>query len=335
MSAFCPASGCPPRGFTFIELLVTISIIGMLMALLFPAIHAARESARNMTCQNHLRQLGGAMMAHEVNFQRLPTGGWGGGWVSHADRGTGRRQPGGWAHALLPYMERNDLFLLGRGAPDAQRRADAATLTRMPMTVFNCPSRRSAVPYPVTLFIARQPRDCDPVDLAARSDYAANAGDQPRCEIQAYTGPASLADGDRPDFPWPDVKDHTGVVYLRSQITFGHIRDGLSHTYLMGEKYVSPENYYTGGDHGDDWSVYTGYQDDICRTAWYAPMLDGSADRWMPAECRFGSPHPRGWNVIMCDGSVRTLSFDIDLDVHSRLANRADGEIIDDADLWP
>jgi hypothetical protein len=317
---------------TIIELLVAISIVGMLTAMLLPAIHASRESARKLTCQNHLRQVGAAMMIHETTFGRFPTGGWGGAWVSDPERGTGHRQPGGWAHAILPYLERNDLYLLGRGAPPEQKSADVAMLVRHGLTVFNCPTRRDASPLPVTFPLARQPRGCEPVDWAARSDYAANAGDQPRCEIPGYTGPLTLADGDRADFPWPDVSDHSGVIYLRSEIQPGHLRDGRSLTYLVGEKYVSPENYHTGGDHGDDWSVYTGYQDDICRTAWYAPMLDGQADRWMAAECRFGSPHPAGWNVMFCDGSVRTLAFRIDLDVHARLANRADGQIVDDAE---
>jgi prepilin-type processing-associated H-X9-DG protein len=321
------------RAMTLVELLVSISIIGMLMALMLPAIQSARESSRRTTCQNHLRQLSAAVMSHEAAHGRLPTGGWGGGWVSDPDRGTGQRQPGGWAHALLPYLERNDLFLHGRGAEAPQKAADLALLVRSPLTVFHCPSRRSAVPYPVILPLAREPFGCLPVDLAARSDYAANAGDQPRCEIADYRGPPTLAEGDDPAFAWPDVSDHTGVIYLRSQTQPGHLRDGRTLTYLFGEKYVSPEGYYSGSDHGDDWSVYTGYQDDICRTAWYAPMFDGAAERWMSAECRFGSPHPGGWNVVFCDGSVRAMSFAIDLDVHARLANRADGETIDDAEL--
>jgi hypothetical protein len=208
-----------------------------------------------------------------------------------------------------------------------------ATLAGNSLTVFHCPSRRGVSPLPITFPLALHPRGCDPIHMAARCDYAANAGDQPRCEIPGYTGPATLGEGDDPAFPWPDISDHTGVIYLRSEIRPGHLRDGRTLTYLVGEKYVSPENYYTGGDHGDDWSVYTGYQDDICRTAWYAPMMDGEADRWMAAECRFGSPHPTGWNAMFCDGSVRTMSYYIDLDVHARLANRADGEIIDDAAL--
>jgi prepilin-type N-terminal cleavage/methylation domain-containing protein len=323
------------RGMTVVELLVTISIIGMLMALLFPAVHAARETARKSTCQNHLRQLGGAMMAHETNFGRLPSGGWGGAWLPDPRRGSGDRQPGGWAHALLPFLERGDLYALGRSESTARNRAEVAMLSAMPLTVFNCPSRRDAVPYPITLPIALQPYGSDPVQMAARSDYAANAGDQPRCEIAGYMGPPTLEEGDDPEFEWPDVADHTGVIYLRSQTQPGHLRDGRSHTYLVGEKYVSPEGYYSGTDHGDDWSMYAGYQDDICRTAWFAPMLDGAAERWMPAECRFGSPHPAGWNAMFCDGSVRMLSFAIDLDVHARLANRRDGEAIDDAFLQP
>jgi hypothetical protein len=318
-------------GMTVVELLVVTSIIGMLTALLLPAIQSAREAARRNTCQNHLRQLGGAMMLHETNFGRLPSGGWGGAWLPDPERGSGERQPGGWAHALLPFLERSDLYALGRGTTPANKRAAVAMLSAMPLTVFNCPTRRAAVPYPIALPIALAPYGSDPVQMAARSDYAANAGDQPRCEIAGFIGPPTLAEGDDLDFDWPDVADHTGVIFLRSQTQPGHLRDGRSHTYLLAEKYVSPDSYYSGTDHGDDWSMYAGYQDDTCRTAWYAPMRDGTAERWMPAECRFGSAHPSGWNAVFCDGSVRIQSFSIDLDVHARLANRKDAKSIDDA----
>jgi hypothetical protein len=116
---------------------------------------------------------------------------------------------------------------------------------------------------------------------------------------------------------------------LRSQVKSAQIRDGLTQMYLIGEKWLDAADYATGANHGDDWSMYTGYQDDICRCGYRPPVSDFS-----PGDtCRFGSAHPGIWNAAFCDGRVRSLSLDIDPNVHRLLANRADQKPIDDAAL--
>jgi prepilin-type processing-associated H-X9-DG protein len=273
------------------------------------------------------------MLEHEESLRRFPTGGWGGHWVTDPARGSGERQPGGWVHSLLPYLQRSDLYNDGRDLSGADKRAAVTRMVQSPVTVFNCPSRRDARLYSVSFAPAQTPVDANYLTLAARSDYAANAGDQERCEITAYGGPTTLEEGDDPAFLWPDVADHTGIVYLRSQTQMAHVRDGKAHTYLLAEKHVPPSDWYSGVDHGDDWSMYTGYQDDICRTTYYSPIRDDHGLGGGVPECRFGSAHPGGFNAAFCDGGVRNVAYEIEPEVHRLLGNRADNQIVDVSDL--
>ena len=101
-------------GFTLVELLVVITIIGILVGMLLPAVNSARESGRNLQCKNNLTQLGKACLAHEEAQGIFPTGGWGWFWVGDPDCGYGDQQPGGWIYNILPHTEMNNLHDLGR-----------------------------------------------------------------------------------------------------------------------------------------------------------------------------------------------------------------------------
>ena len=103
-------------GFTLVELLVVITIIGILIALLLPAVQAAREAARMTQCQNNIKQLAQGCMNHENSTGRYPTGGWGWHWTGDADMGNDAGQPGGWIYNLLPFIEQQALHDLGLGA---------------------------------------------------------------------------------------------------------------------------------------------------------------------------------------------------------------------------
>src|SRR5882762_3042492 len=103
------------RGFTLVELLVVIAIIGILVALLLPAIQAARESARRSQCMNNLKQLGIASHQFHDTYKFLPSAGWSDWWVGCPDVGMGKNQPGSWAYQLLNFIEESARAGIGQG----------------------------------------------------------------------------------------------------------------------------------------------------------------------------------------------------------------------------
>ncbi|MDO4558004.1 MAG: DUF1559 domain-containing protein, partial [Planctomycetia bacterium] len=131
-------------GATLVELMVVISILGVLMGLLLPAVQSARESGRRATCASQLRQFGLAMTQHEIATKRFPTGGWNFRWFPEGDRGSGRSQPGGWLFPLLPYMEQKPLSDSLKHPANGDHQAALRRLVTTPIPLFYCPTRRAA-----------------------------------------------------------------------------------------------------------------------------------------------------------------------------------------------
>jgi len=330
-----------------VELLVVITIIGILIALLLPAVQAAREAARQTQCRNNLKQIGLAWLQHEETHRFFPMGGWGFLWAGEPTRGFAYSQPGGWIYNILPYLEQQALYDLGmdQGTDIRANRPGFTTRVSTPLAVLHCPSCRPAVAYPFVPSFSGPYRNLNPQpSQVGRCDYAANGGylDTFGC----YSGPATLAEGDnRTTQQWNAIGTaHTegGVVGIHKMVKLADITDGTSNTYLVGERYICPDHYHSGMDGDDDQSWDSGV--DVDNTRWTA-MLPSDEQHTNPARREiflplthqvgydnhliFGSAHANGYLMGFCDGSVKMMNYSIDFNTHHRLGAINDGLVID------
>jgi prepilin-type N-terminal cleavage/methylation domain-containing protein len=330
------------RGFTLVELLVVIAIIGILIALLLPAIQAAREAARRMECQNHLKQLGLAMQNYTDSRKCYPSLGYGIPWGPHPARGLGLDQPGSHFYVMLSFMEQKQLAKLGSGvSPDSM--SDPILLNGVkqvletPLGVLFCPTRRApAVSALNSIWFIQQPWNSAQLAGIASNDYAANGGDV-RMWNTGDPGTLPVPDG----FDWgKGAEIATGIVYWHHQYKLREVTDGLSKTIMFGEKGCNPDSYHSGLDWGVDQGPYPGDERDPVRwCAWSAydpnagdpnpnymvPMRDraGTDPSW-----QWGSSHGAVFNVVLCDGSVHGLNYNISELNMRRLCSRKDGSAL-------
>ncbi|MFW6169438.1 MAG: DUF1559 domain-containing protein [Planctomycetota bacterium] len=273
-----PASG----GFTLVELLVVIAIIGILVALLLPAVQAAREAARRSECTNNLKQMGVALHNYHDTHKTLPPG-----WimVRNSDGNPNGDAQWGWAALILPFMEQSALHEQ-IGVSKITLRAAASDDSILPLLQtsidsYVCPSSVAEELSKVNKKIHG--------NTVAMSSYAGCVG------IHWWSG-------DR-------TPSNNGALTGERGLAFKHFTDGLSNTFLAGE--AATQDVYSGIWPGIGASGGDGFN--ICRNVAHrlnSPKQTGSIDRG------FASEHPSGANFLFGDGSVHFIGDSIEFNLN-------------------
>jgi prepilin-type N-terminal cleavage/methylation domain-containing protein/prepilin-type processing-associated H-X9-DG protein len=298
------------RGFTLVELLVVIAIIGILVALLLPAVQAAREASRRMRCGSQLRQIGIAIHNYHDIYQRFPAGAISFGPCCNSPSFTS------WTISLLPYLELGTL----------ENRYDYDQANELPVnqfvreqfvSIYSCPSD----PNPKTLgrpasgpgaFLNYMPGNYRGV--GGRSDGVG--------WWDAYPQYTSLPDAWRGVF---HLVDGRGLGYER----FAAVTDGTSNTWMVGEyaTRTSPRRRtfwaYSYGSYNRSDAVPE------ARTLWGdydRCALTPGAGAHEPCNRGWGSFHPGGVNFLLCDGSARFVPQNIDAQMFAQMATIGGGE---------
>jgi prepilin-type N-terminal cleavage/methylation domain-containing protein/prepilin-type processing-associated H-X9-DG protein len=297
-------------GFTLVELLVVIAIIGILIALLLPAVQAAREAGRRTECANHLHQWGlAAHMYHDVN-RTLPPGlnRPGGTAPFNIEPDTGRRY--GWPVALLPFIEQQALRdrYIDIPAQFNLNRSNNGGISAEVISIMKCPSN-------------------------GITSYLDTTSEPPTIwAVTAYCGCAGRR-------AWR-TRDQTrdGIFYRNRMHGLGEITDGTSNTLMFGERwFFDPIFDQFTGDKIIHWGwwVFSGEGDVTLGTSvpinFLLPQnftsLGGGTQQAMYNDRinAFGSGHPTGANFCLADGSVRLLRQTTAVPVLMRLGSRAEG----------
>jgi prepilin-type N-terminal cleavage/methylation domain-containing protein/prepilin-type processing-associated H-X9-DG protein len=322
---FLPAMN--QRGFTLVELLVVIAIVGLLVALLLPAVQGAREAARRTQCSNNLKQIGVAMLAFHDAKRHFPSSyvSQPGGAMGAADTDTGDAGPG-WTclFEILPYMEgSNERDAFDLKAP-CWSPVNAQAALRV-VSTYLCPTVSDESTHYTVL-------DSAGMAMAelARGHYVANAG-QPEVWEEPIANLSKIADG---------------PLFRNSRIAIKDITDGTSHTVFMGEQTPMHSNStWVGIVPGS--MTYPSPNFPAVHPDAAAPQINvhsgGGPDENVggvviihPPNSPVGfvdemvSEHSGGCNVLFGDGSVRFIDEMINQMTWAAMATRAGGETVED-----
>jgi type II secretory pathway pseudopilin PulG len=309
--------------------LVVIAIIGILVALLLPAVQAARESARRKQCMNHLKQIGLASQLVLDTYKTFPSAGLGP-WPGITFRNKAALSPDeqevGWGYQILPYIEEKAIHDLRGPSTTAtlmldQEVHDVVAINEV--TFYFCPSRRRPT---------RQDDDeTDQKPGRYLMDYASSVPthlglDAPIVRFNGSEYWCFRDPFDRNLLP-PIAKCNALGIIARtprygSATTVSQVVDGLSSTMMYGEKWLCSNNYDTGAWH-DDRGWTDGYDPDVVRSTAHPPRQDDPLDNNNDPYA-FGGTHPGGINSCFGDGAVHFIAWDVDPVTFNRWGNRRD-----------
>jgi len=299
------------KGFTLVELLVVIAIIGILVALLLPAIQAAREAARRTECNNNLKQLALGVHNYHDTYKVLPPG-----YVRyHGGVIQRNRSHWGWGALILPHLEQQALYdqldVIGVSLQEAA--ADTGTggklsLMKEPIDAFRCPSDTGPEINSVT---ERNLIDSNGTDrsVSLANYVAVNSNRHDNLERAASNAAFTIA------------TDNSGAGGPKEALSFSNILDGTSSTLALGERAFKVKN--PNGSLHNCWAAipfgvrnneYNNGNNGIGTTlGGLGQKINGAGGSWNGDGCRraFSSQHPGGALFAFCDGSVHFLSQDI------------------------
>ena len=296
------------KGFTLVELLVVMAIIGVLVSMLLPAVQNVREAARRTECLNNLKQLGLAVHNYESAFNQIPPSRPADGFLT-------------WPVILLPYLEQKNLCsMFDMSAPYP---AQDPEVVRMGSPVMICPSRRSGVEVSEEERLENWP-------VGAVGDYAGNAGSHKHFLDFGWTLFSGEADG---IFNSGLATDNTIDEYFRlkgpweGRYTFASVSDGVSNTIFIGEKHLVPSELRRPMGWGDG-CIYNGDEPATFTRLGgiLLQMAPSPSAGFPPGESPvWGSAHPGMANFVLGDGSTHSYRVEMDAEVLARLCSRNDG----------
>ena len=268
------------RGFTLIELLVVIAIIGILVALLLPAIQSAREAARRAQCSNNLKQLAVALHNYHDTFSKFPPG-----WVDSGNFGWG------WNVFLFPFTEQKSLY-------------DDLDVERKTLIQVN----NNATSQPLLLTVIPNLRCPSDIAYATGEQNVGAGANQRPVATSNYVGSRgffNMANGDTSNDPIIDNTLNNGVLYANSRVRMADIVDGTSNTLALGEKGANATNAATPPLRAATWAGDGRTQNGDAVTACVRGKINQGNQN------NFSSFHPGGANFALCDASVRFISENI------------------------
>ena len=339
----------PQRGFTLVELLVVIAIIGILIALLLPAIQAAREAARRIQCANHLKQIGVGLHNYAQSHGCFPPGcivsqngypyydpfGEAGPYPNVTD--PNRPHGTSWMLMILPFVEQNALFERWDFSTNVYGNAAVA---QTDIAVFYCPTRRSTIRSedmsPPTPWPARM---VDASWTGGGTDYggclgAVNGWDDsvPPGKATNHRFTQTTSKGSFWDFTGDGVSPSAIGIFRPNVMTkFRDIRDGTSNVIMIGEM----QRLNWSGDHPEEQTSQDGWATGGVATMFSTanPTHSGGNSTGTGGLNNDyfespGSDHPGGAHFGTADGSVHFFSENIDTNLFDALGSRADGKVV-------